>query len=89
MKFSLKTKETIAELTIQDQGMVITSDLAYFDSKIDNWVVEEEIVEQLITCARDLKLFNCGSDIEFVKKIYQNFLDDYEKQQFKEQIASL
>jgi len=81
-----KKSESYIELRIEKHNMTITEDLTICTDK--GWVVPDNIIENFITIARDCNLFNGESDVDFVKSIYDAFLNDYEREQFLELIKT-
>ena len=86
MDFKLRTKETIAELTIETGNARFVEDLASYNWKKKGWFVEDATIEQFITIANDLSRFNIVSDVDFVKKIFDSFLYEGEKEEFLERL---
>lgn len=58
MDFKLRTNSTFAELTIETGNVKITEYLSHYDTKRKRWVVNDDIIEQLISLADDLREFN-------------------------------
>ena len=88
MEISVRTKpDSFVELRIDTHNVTITEDLTVTSIyKNRFFVVPDATIEQFITVARDCNLFNDKSDVDFVKKIYEAFLNDYEREQFLEAI---
>lgn len=76
---------SFVELQIESGNTKITEDLATLKS--GKWVVPENEIEQFVTIANECSRFNGISDVDFVKKIFDAFLSDYEKSQFLEAVA--
>lgn len=86
MEIKTKVKEgSFVELQIESGNTKITEDLATL--KNGKWVVPENEIEQFITIANDCIRFNGTSDVEFVKKIFEAFLNDAERSEFLEAVA--
>jgi hypothetical protein len=88
MEISVRTKpDSFVELRIDTHNVTITEDLTvtsiYENKKV---VVPDATIEQFITVANDCSRFNGISDLDFVKNIYEAFLNDYEREQFLEAI---
>jgi len=84
MEIKLRTKSNIiAELEIKSGNTVITEDLADSNGKIN---LSE--IERLVTIAREMNTFNKKSDIDFVKMIYDAFLNDAEQAEFCDLVKS-
>jgi hypothetical protein len=81
-----KKSESYIELRIEKRNMTITEDLTICTDK--GWVVPDNTIENFITIARDCNLFNGESDVDFVKSIYDAFLNDYEREEFLELIKT-
>jgi hypothetical protein len=82
----IKKSESYIELRIEKHDMTISEDLTVCTDK--GWVVPDNTIENFITIARDCNLFNGESDVDFVKSIYDAFLNDYEREQFLELIKN-
>lgn len=88
IKMDIKTRVkdgSFVELQIESGNTRITEDLATLKS--GKWVVPENEIEQFITIANECSRFNGTSDVDFVKKIFDAFLSDYEKSEFLEAVA--
>lgn len=81
MNLKLRTKGTIAELIIETGNSKIVEDLVSYN-KEKGWHINDETIEQFITLANDSSRFNSVSDVDFVKKIFDAFLSDGEKEEF-------
>ncbi len=86
MDFKLRTKDTIAELTIETGNAKFIEDLSNYNRE-KGWFIDEKTIEQFITLANECSRFNKTSDVEFVKSIYDAFLSDSEKSDFLETVA--
>jgi hypothetical protein len=87
MDISVRTRsESYVELRIESSNMTFTEDLTL--CTVSGWIVPDNTVENFITAARDCNLFNGKSDVDFVKRIYDAFLNDYEREQFLELIKN-
>ena len=84
IKLRVKT-DSFAELRIETHNVTITDDLTVYENK--KWLVPDATIESFINIARDCNSFNGSTDLEFVKKIYEAFLNDYEREQFLEAIG--
>ena len=84
IKLRVKT-DSFAELRIETHNVTITEDLTVHENK--KWLVPDDTIESFINIARDCNSFNGSNDVEFVKKIYEAFLNDYEREQFLEAIG--
>jgi hypothetical protein len=49
----------------------------------NEYYVDINTIETFITVARDMNFFNKKSDVDFIKMIYDTFLNDAERQAFK------
>lgn len=88
MEIKTRTKEgSFVELQIESGNTRITEDLAII--KNGKWVVPENEIEQFITIANECSRFNGTSDVNFVKKIFEAFLNDAERSEFLETFAQL
>lgn len=72
------------EIKIRKYGL----DYAEATFKIGNTTIKEDVelkdAEEFITAANEINRAKSISDVEFVKNIYDCFLNDEEKQQFLE-----
>jgi hypothetical protein len=80
MEIELRTRSLIAELTIKSGNAKIEEDLAVV-SKGKAHIPDADI-EKFITIARDMNWFNGKSDVDFVKMVYEAFLNDSEREKF-------
>jgi hypothetical protein len=80
MEIELKTRSLIAELAIKSGNAKIEEDIAIV--KNGSGYIPDEDIETFITIARDMNCFNGKSDIEFVKMVYEAFLNDSEREHF-------
>ena len=78
--------DSFAELRIETHSVTITDDLTVYEN--NKWGVPDATIESFINIARDCNTFNGSTDVEFVKKIYEAFLNDYEREQFLEAIKN-
>lgn len=85
IKLRVKT-DSFAELRIETHNVTITDDLTVYEN--NKWGVPDDTIESFINIARDCNTFNGSTDVEFVKKIYEAFLSDYEREQFLEAIKN-
>ena len=88
LKMDIKTRvkhDSFVELHIESGNTKLTEDLATLKS--GKWVVPENEIEQFVTIANECSRFNGTSDVDFVKKIFDSFLSDYEKSEFLEAVA--
>jgi hypothetical protein len=88
MEIKLRTRSYIAELTVESGNAKITEDLAQMNDVSNAYIPDEEI-EKLLTVAREMHLFNKGTDIDFVKMVYEAFLTDGERSEFLDTITNL
>ena len=84
MEIELKTRSLIAELIIKSGNTKIEEDLTIF-SKGKSYIPDDDI-EKFITVARDMNQFNGKSDIDFVRMVYEAFLNDSEREAFLDMI---
>ena len=84
MEFNLRTNQSIAELTVISGNATITEDLSGYDSKKRDFFIDNGLIESVITLANDMSRFNNISDVDFVKNIFDTFLNDSEKAKFLE-----
>lgn len=83
MKIKLRTvQHAIAQLTIEAESTRISEDLGLIFKEGKGYQVEDEVIDQFITIANELSRFNRVYDVDFVKKIYDDFLSDDEKEEF-------
>lgn len=87
MDFKLRTKDTFAELTIETGNAKFVEDLASYNREKKGWFVDDDTIEKFISLANELSRFNCQSDVDFVKKIYDAFLNDAERAEFLESVS--
>lgn len=76
---------SFVELQIESGNTKLTEDLATL--KNGKWVVPENEIEQFVTIANECSRFNGTSDVDFVKKIFDAFLSEYEKSEFLEAVG--
>ncbi len=88
MKIKLRTSSYIAELTVESGNAKITEDLAQINDVSNAYIPDEEI-ENLLTVAREMHLFNKGTDIDFVKMVYEAFLTDGERSEFLDTVSNI
>jgi hypothetical protein len=82
MEIELKTSSLIAELTIKSGNAQIQEDLATIIGNGGGAQIPNFNIEQFITIAREMNSFNGKSDIDFVRMVYEAFLNDYERECF-------
>jgi len=70
------------ELQVKSENTTLTEDLAV--RKKEGWKVPDLEIEQFISIANECSRFNGTSDVDFVKNIFDNFLNDSEKERFIE-----
>ena len=86
MNISLRTKDCyIAELTVESEHTKVTEDVLC-RSKERGYYIEDSEIEKLITVAFEMARFNRQSDVDTLKKIFDAFLNDGERQQFIESV---
>ena len=83
IKLRVKTG-SFAELRIETHNVTITDDLTVYENR--KWSVPDVTIESFINIARDCNSFNGSTDVEFVKKIYEAFLNDYERGEFLREV---
>ena len=83
IKLRVKT-DSFAELRIETHNVTITEDLTVHENK--KWLVPDDTIESFINIARDCNSFNGSNDVAFVKKIYEAFLNDYERGEFLREV---
>jgi len=83
MDITTRIKEGVfVELQVKSGNTTLTEDLAV--SKNEGWKVPDMDIEQFISIANECSRFNGTSDVDFVKNIFDNFLNDSEKEIFIE-----
>lgn len=85
MKIQLIQHLNYADLQIEANNVKITGDLTIY--KDGKYIIPNETIEQFITIANDCNRFNGTSDLDFVKSIYEAFLNDGERAEFLEIIG--
>lgn len=80
MEIKLKTRSLVAELIIETGSAKIEEDVAGFKNGEPH--ISNDFIENLIDIAREMNRFNKKSDVDFVKMIYDAFLNDSERAQF-------
>jgi hypothetical protein len=91
MKISTRYTNLAANIIIESDNIRISEDLAEFKRDKEGnckWKVPETIIEQLITAARDFSLFNDQDDADFIKKICDAFLNDFEREELIEYLSN-
>ena len=68
-------------------SIIIESGHTKIDESVSEGTETLEIIDNLITTSNDLSRFNNISDVDFVKRIYDAFLNDIERKQFLELIS--
>jgi hypothetical protein len=71
---------SIAEVQIKSGSATINEDVSKYIGGA--WIVPIATVERFITIANEMSRFNREDDVEFVKKIYDTFLNDSERERF-------
>lgn len=79
-------EHSFIEIIVENNNCLITEDLSVMSNDKRN--VSSKDIEQFITVANDCSRFNGDSDVVFVKKIFDAFLSDHEKEQFLELVSS-
>ena len=82
MEISVRIYSSLAEVTFECDNVKVTEDVAIHHK------APEPLIEELITAARDLSMFNDVSGVEFVKKICDTFLQNTEIEQLVEELTS-
>lgn len=85
MEIELRTRSLVAELIVKSGNAKIEEDLAIVKNGIGH--ISDADIEKFVTIAREMNLFNGKSDVDFVKMIYDAFLNDWEQTQFLELVA--
>lgn len=80
MNISVNTRWIVSTLIIESGNTKVTEDLSEGDEV-------NEMIDKLITIANELSRFNDISDVTFVSKIHDAFLNDSEREQFLELIT--
>lgn len=81
MNLQTRIKEgSFFELKIESGNTIIIEDLSTL--KNSQWIIPEDKIEQLITIAHDCSRFNRTSDVDFVMKIFETFLNNAERAEF-------
>lgn len=84
---TIKTRQNadrFLEVIINSQNTSIIEDLSIY--KDGKFTITNNDIEMFITVANDCSRFNGIKDIDFVKKIFDVFLSDNEKESFIELI---
>ena len=79
MEIKLKTRSLAAELIIETGSAKIEEDISVF--KNGKTHIPNDFIENLIDIAIEMNRFNGKSDVDFVKMIYDTFLNDSERAQ--------
>ena len=82
MEIILKTNSIIAEVIIRTGSTKIIEDVANSSGKIP-----DSEIENFITIAREMNVYNKKSDVDFVKMIYDNFLNEGEQDELRNLIS--
>lgn len=87
MEIKLNTRYTLAEMVIESGNTKIREDVSEM-SKGGGYIIPDKNIENLITIAFEMSRFNRVSDVSFLKKLYDNFLSDSERDEFMELIST-
>ena len=87
MEIKVRTYESLCEVEIESENTKIVEDVT-FRNRAREYEADEELIEQLITCAFDMNRFNGKSDVDLVKEIFECFLNNHEKECFIEELKS-
>jgi len=87
MEIELKTRSLSAELIVTSGNAKISEDIA--NIKNGCGYIPLDLIDHFVTIAREMHNYNkFGSDIEFVKIVYDAFLSDGDRQSFYELIKA-
>lgn len=87
MELTTRTyNNSIFEVVIENGNTIIKDDLSIRNVEKKVYEVDSEIYESFITVANEIARFNNKTDVQFVKDIFNNFLNDYEREEFLELI---
>ena len=84
MEIDLRTRTLIGELTVRSGNASITEDIVCM--KNGDPYIPEDIIERFITVANEMSRFNDVSDVDFVLKIAEAFLNDSERRELIEKL---
>ncbi|HEX7846455.1 MAG TPA: hypothetical protein VF476_11705 [Chitinophagaceae bacterium] len=86
MQFNLRNvSNIIAELTIKSDNTIITEDLATGKGG----TIPRSTIEQFITVAREMNLFNKNTDVDFVEMVAEALLNNNELEELIERLSNL
>ena len=80
MEIELTTRPLIANLTIKSENTKIVEDLAIVSN--GRGYIPDVCIENLISIAREMNIYNGKTDIDFVQMVYEAFLSDSERETF-------
>jgi hypothetical protein len=80
MEIEFVQYSSIAEVHIKSGSATINEDVSKYIG--GTWIVPSATVERFITIANEMSRFNREDDVDFVKKIYDTFLNDSERERF-------
>ena len=87
MELTTRTwNNSIFEIEIESGNAFIKDDISIRNVKKKTYEVDNNVYESFITAAAEMSRFNNKTDVEFVKDIFDNFLNDHEREEFLELI---
>ena len=85
MEIELRRRSLIAELIVKSGNAKIEEDVAEVKKGVG--YIPDELIEKFVTIARDMNQFNDKSDVDFVKMVYEAFLNDAERVEFLKSVC--
>ena len=85
MEIEFITWGLVADLKVKSGNAVIKEDIA----EVKNGVgfIHDDVIEKFLTIARDMHIYSGGSDVEFVKMVYDAFLNTHDRSEFLEIVS--
>lgn len=83
MNIELKLNDATGYLIFKDEQVEIRMELVFYDAQ-KKWHIPDSTISQFLKMAHQCSRFNKVTDVEFVKKIYDLYLEDREQTQFVE-----
>ena len=88
MEITAREYCSLFEVTVESGNAKITEDISQIQTTRQGGFVPEDEIEQFIAVAYEANRFNGASDVDFVYKIFDAFLNDSEREQFIEIITT-
>jgi hypothetical protein len=82
LDFKLKIKGNRAVLTIKTNGGEFVEDLATESTPEGKWIVNDNVIYNIISVAYELNKFNYLSNFEFLERVFEEFFTHSERIQF-------